>query len=68
MYGIGDNEFGQLGDGTTLKTHTLKEIPTSHQFTQISAGAFHVLAIEDGNCYGWGRFDRGQIAQKPKKE
>jgi alpha-tubulin suppressor-like RCC1 family protein len=26
-----------------------------------------VLAIEDGKCYGWGSFNRGQLAQKPTK-
>jgi len=45
----------------------MKEVVTGHQFTQISAGAYHVLAIEDGKCYGWGSFNRGQLAQKPAK-
>ena len=67
MFAVGDNTFGQFGDGTTLQSQNLRKIQTPHQFSQISAGALHVLAVEDGRCYGWGQMKKGQLGDKPPK-
>ena len=56
MHAVGENEFGQFGNGTQLQSWDFKEIITVQSFTQISAGAFHMLATDrDGKLYGWGK-------------
>ncbi|BDR54328.1 hypothetical protein KIMH_04390 [Bombiscardovia apis] len=63
-YAWGNNQDGQLGDGTTtnrnlpVRVHT----PVGVRFTQISAGGGHSLAIgDDGYAYTWGNNTQGQL-------
>ncbi|BDR52142.1 hypothetical protein KIM372_00490 [Bombiscardovia nodaiensis] len=74
-YSWGENQYGQLGDGTTTQrlTPVRVQIPSGVKFTQISAGGseddnldwrsgHHSLAIgTDGHIYSWGRNNRGQL-------
>ena len=66
MYAVGDNTFGQFGDGNTLSSFDLVEIPCISSFKQISAGAWHVLALDtQGAVYGWGKCNSGQLGFRP---
>ena len=65
-YAWGNNNQGQLGDGTTtdrytpvrVKTpdrNTYPDLPKDFTYVQISAGDWHSLALgSDGNAYAWG--------------
>lgn len=60
MFAIGDNEYGQLGNGTNLATQNVLEVQCPVQFEQIASGAWHVLALDSqGKLYGWGKLGNG---------
>lgn len=62
LYGIGDNAYGQLGDGTTIAKSTLTRIGPEQIWTKVSTAANHTLAINsDGELYSWGRNSGGQL-------
>jgi alpha-tubulin suppressor-like RCC1 family protein len=55
MYAAGNNNSGQLGDGTTNSRSSKVQIGTTQSWAQISAGRSYSLAITtDGKLYGWG--------------
>ncbi|RBP98736.1 RCC1 domain-containing protein, partial [Bifidobacterium xylocopae] len=63
-YAWGDNEYGQLGNGTggdrniPVRVHA----PAGVRFTQVSAGYYYSLAIgDDGHAYSWGYNGHGQL-------
>ncbi|RBP98766.1 RCC1 domain-containing protein, partial [Bifidobacterium xylocopae] len=63
-YAWGNNQYGQLGDGTTTNSNIPVRVhtPAGVHFTQVSAGGFHSLAIDDdGHAYSWGENDYGQL-------
>ncbi|MDX8394081.1 MAG: LamG-like jellyroll fold domain-containing protein, partial [Mariprofundales bacterium] len=56
----GYNNFGQLGDGTTVNSLVPKQIGTG--FSSIAAGLYHTVALKsDGSLWTWGRNNRGQL-------
>jgi alpha-tubulin suppressor-like RCC1 family protein len=71
----GDNEFGELGDGSTTNHLTPTAVPTLTGVTAIAAGGFlgtdgrsdqaqfaHTLALlADGTVMAWGSNDDGQL-------
>lgn len=61
VWGWGDNQFGQLGDGTI--TQRLVPIATALTgVTAVAAGGNHSLAITaDGSVWAWGRNTNGQL-------
>ena len=66
LYSMGRNDRGQLGNGTNTDSYNkLGKVPLPtgvRQFTQISVGFGHSLALDsDGNLYSWGRNDCGQL-------
>jgi alpha-tubulin suppressor-like RCC1 family protein len=67
MIACGDNEQGQLGNGTNLASQEMIEIPTEQSFEQLAAGAWHCLALSEGKVYGWGKTTQGQLGSRPGK-
>ncbi|PXY88344.1 RCC1 domain-containing protein [Bifidobacterium asteroides] len=67
-YAWGNNEFGQLGDGTTTSRSTPVMVkkptgtPSDFTYVQVSAGSYYSLALgSDGNAYAWGYNPSGQL-------
>ena len=64
-YSWGWDDFGQLGDGSTLTSHSIPvtvATPAGVRFTRVSAGGRHSLAIgTDGKAYAWGSDLYGQL-------
>ncbi|MCA0379970.1 MAG: hypothetical protein LCH36_11140 [Actinobacteria bacterium] len=63
-YAWGDNQHGQLGDGTSSNRYApvLVQAPAGVTFTSIDGGGIHSLAIgSDGNTYAWGDNRYGQL-------
>jgi alpha-tubulin suppressor-like RCC1 family protein len=65
LYAWGDNQFGELGDGTTDTQQDSPEVITLAPGvtpTAISAGEYDGLAIgSDGNLYAWGDDGNGEL-------
>ncbi|WP_052323205.1 RCC1 domain-containing protein [Bifidobacterium sp. 7101] len=67
-YAWGNNNYGQLGDGTSTRQYTpvkvrkLEGTPADFTYLQVSAGSSHSLAVgSDGNAYAWGYNAQGQL-------
>ncbi|MFG2112084.1 Ig-like domain repeat protein [Streptomyces sp. NPDC048718] len=64
VFGWGNNELGNLGDGTTTRRPTPVEthLPAGTRVTGIAAGGGHSLALtSDGRVLAWGANDEGQL-------
>ena len=60
VYSWGENEYGQLGNGTTEESANPTQILSG--VTAISAGEFFNLALKsNGEVYGWGENSRGEV-------
>ena len=60
LWVIGDNENGQLGDGTTNRVTTFKQVLAG--VSKISAGYYHSLALKsDGTVWAAGNNEYGQM-------
>lgn len=58
----GDNEFGQLGVGSTTDSATPQLVELGQFATQVSVGVGHVCALtNEGGVRCWGRNDHGQL-------
>jgi len=59
----GQNNNGQLGDGTITDSHTPVQVQGLNNITAVSASANHyTIALRyDGTVWSWGRNDRGQL-------
>ncbi len=58
----GDNEFGQLGDGTTTNRDEPVQVQGLSKVVAISAGGDHSLALlSDGMVMAWGDNEFGQL-------
>ncbi len=61
LWSWGGNDYGQLGDGTTIDRTTPLQITTETKFIQVSVG-YHCLAIDnEGNLWSWGYNKYGQL-------
>ena len=64
LWGLGQNNRGQIGDGTTeyALVPTKIELPEGIAIYQIEAGGTHSSFLTyDGYVYTWGRNDNGQL-------
>jgi alpha-tubulin suppressor-like RCC1 family protein len=62
VWAWGDNNWGQLGDGTTTDRLTPAPVPGLTGITAVSAGEdFSVALTGDGHVLTWGRNDEGQL-------
>ena len=61
LYCWGNNRYGQFGDGTRVQKNTITLIEGMSDVKQISAGAEHTCAIQDGKLYCWGLSSYGQL-------
>jgi len=58
----GTNNFGQLGDGTTVTRTNFVVVTNLANIVAIAAGSYHSLALRaDGTVWGWGNNTSGQI-------
>ena len=61
-YCWGQNNVGQLGDGSNTSRLTPVLVSGGHTFTAVDAGFAHVIAIATGGiAYAWGGNSQGQI-------
>jgi alpha-tubulin suppressor-like RCC1 family protein len=61
-WGWGDNEFGQLGNGTTVNNLVPLKIEGLSDVVAISGGEYHSLALtSDGSVWAWGDNEFGQL-------
>jgi uncharacterized repeat protein (TIGR02543 family) len=62
VWAWGDNEDGQLGDGTTIDRHTPVQVLDLNGVTAVSAGWDYSLALKgDGSVWAWGLNEDGQL-------
>lgn len=65
---LGDNTFGQLGDGTTNYLGSPTNVGTT-AYLSLAAGSFHSLGLRtDGVVYAWGDGSEGQLGNGPTAE
>ena len=62
VWAWGRNDFGQLGDGSTIRKTTPVQVKNLNNIIAISAGAFHSIALKnDGTVWTWGYNHYGQL-------
>ena len=62
LWAWGDNDYGQLGIGSTIDKTTPVQIGANSNWSIFTTGGFHSLAINnDGNLWLWGRNTYGQL-------
>jgi alpha-tubulin suppressor-like RCC1 family protein len=62
LYCWGENNYGQLGNGTRTDSPRPVRVATNIRIRAVSAGAHHACAVSIGDIvYCWGRNDFGQI-------
>ncbi len=65
----GDNEFGELGDGSTTDSDEPVEVGGLSGVVAVSAGSASSYALlENGTVMAWGANDRGQLGDEPSRE
>ena len=60
-YCWGNNNSGQLGNGTTGPTAPLDRVRGTLMFSQLSAGQDHTCGVADGKAYCWGANQEGEL-------
>jgi alpha-tubulin suppressor-like RCC1 family protein len=62
LWAWGNNEYGQLGDGSSIKKNYPVKIGTDNNWNIVSGGFFHSTAIKsDGTLWAWGDNKFGQL-------
>ena len=61
LWAWGQNDYGQLGDGTTADKGYPVQIGTDTNWASVSAGTYHTVALKtDGSLWFWGDSSTGQ--------
>ncbi len=65
VYCAGDNQYGQLGDGTyeerTVATLINRAVLGDRVISSIATGERHTCAVANGEAFCWGRNNHGQL-------
>lgn len=62
LWAWGDNQCGQLGDGTTTQRTSPVQIGTAGMYPVVACGYLYTLAIRaDGTLWAWGDNAQGQL-------
>jgi gliding motility-associated-like protein len=62
LWGIGDNSYGQLGNGTTINSNTLIQIGTATNWENVVTGNYHTIVLTtNGTLWSWGDNTYGQL-------
>lgn len=62
VWAWGNNQSGQLGDGTTSNNSNPRKVPGVSGIISIAGGQGHIIALKgDGSVYGWGQNGAGQL-------
>lgn len=62
LWAWGNNDYGQLGNGSTAPSNLPIKIGNDKDWVIVSAGKYHTFAIKaDGTLWGWGRNAEGQL-------
>ncbi|MCL2336909.1 MAG: hypothetical protein FWC60_05770, partial [Firmicutes bacterium] len=62
VWACGNNDYGQLGDGTTTSRSTMVQVSDLTNIVAVAASPFHSVALKsDGTVWTWGRNDYGQL-------
>ena len=62
VWAWGENAFGQLGDGTTMRRLTPVQVQNLSNVTTIAVGGRHTVALrDDGTVWAWGNNGNGQL-------
>ena len=62
LYAWGNNNNGQLGDGTVVNKSSPVQIGALTTWSQIAAGNLHTAAVKtDGTLWVWGSNSQGQV-------
>ena len=62
LWAWGNNQKGQLGDGTTTNRATPVAVKGLTSVMTMSAGVYHCLAVkQDGSLWAWGANDDGEL-------
>lgn len=62
-YCWGSNDWGQLGDSSTVSVSAPVAVSGGLTFTALSAGVDYTCGLTNGRAYCWGRNDRGQLGR-----
>jgi alpha-tubulin suppressor-like RCC1 family protein len=57
----GYNNFGQIGDGTTIDKDTPTQIGTATNWDDIDVSKLFTLGVRNGRLFSWGKNDFGQL-------
>lgn len=62
LYALGNNDNGQIGNGTTVTASAIVRIGTLSNWAKVATAASCSMAIKtDGTLWGWGLNSRGQL-------
>jgi alpha-tubulin suppressor-like RCC1 family protein len=62
VWAWGDNQFGEVGDGTTIDRHTPRQTRTVSNMVAVACGSGFTIALKaDGSVWSWGHNNDGQL-------
>ncbi len=62
LWAWGNDQEGQLGDGTYVTRLTPIRVGAENDWAQVAAGSYHTMARKnDGSLWGWGNNSNGQM-------